>query len=183
MKKLLGPHASQPYNPNIANAFSRASEIETCGRGIERVFAACLEARVPEPRIRIELGDVWFEFPFSPEYLEGVSGSETREKTSEKGLSTENATQDTTQKTTLETTHETTQKTQRRILVILRGHPAVSDAFCAVAWRFIQASRIVDYRYRWGSCTIKDSININWRLIKAPVFVIDYIVVHELAHL
>jgi len=44
-------------------------------------------------------------------------------------------------------------------------------------------ARIVDNRYRWGSCTINDSVNLNWRLIKAPIFVIDYIVVHELAHL
>lgn len=44
-------------------------------------------------------------------------------------------------------------------------------------------AKIVDNRYRWGSCTTKDNININWRLIKAPMFVVDYIVVHELAHL
>ncbi|MDZ7841503.1 MAG: SprT family zinc-dependent metalloprotease [Gammaproteobacteria bacterium] len=44
-------------------------------------------------------------------------------------------------------------------------------------------ARIVDNRYRWGSCTVKDSVNFNWRLIKAPVFVIDYVIAHELAHL
>lgn len=43
--------------------------------------------------------------------------------------------------------------------------------------------RIVDNRYRWGSCTVKDNVNLNWRLIKAPMFVIDYVIVHELAHL
>lgn len=43
--------------------------------------------------------------------------------------------------------------------------------------------RIVDNRYRWGSCTLNDNVNFNWRLIKAPMFVIDYVVVHELAHL
>lgn len=45
------------------------------------------------------------------------------------------------------------------------------------------AAKIVDNRYRWGSCTVKDNVNFNWRLIKAPMFVIDYVIVHELAHL
>jgi predicted metal-dependent hydrolase len=45
------------------------------------------------------------------------------------------------------------------------------------------AAKIVDNRYRWGSCTINDNISFNWRLIKAPMFVIDYVIVHELAHL
>ena len=46
-----------------------------------------------------------------------------------------------------------------------------------------RGAKIVDNRYRWGSCTVKDSVNFNWRLIKAPMFVIDYVIVHELAHL
>lgn len=44
-------------------------------------------------------------------------------------------------------------------------------------------ARIVDSRYRWGSCTVRGNVSFNWRLIKAPMFVIDYVVVHELAHL
>lgn len=44
-------------------------------------------------------------------------------------------------------------------------------------------TKIVDNRYRWGSCTTKDNINLNWRLIKAPMFVVDYVIIHELAHL
>ena len=43
--------------------------------------------------------------------------------------------------------------------------------------------KIVDNRYRWGSCTLNNNVNLNWRLIKAPMFVIDYVIVHELAHL
>jgi predicted metal-dependent hydrolase len=47
---------------------------------------------------------------------------------------------------------------------------------------FVEA-KIVDNRYRWGSCTLNNNVNFNWRLIKAPMFVIDYIIVHELTHL
>ena len=36
---------------------------------------------------------------------------------------------------------------------------------------------------RYGSCSSKGSLNFCWRLLLAPVFVADYIVVHELAHL
>jgi predicted metal-dependent hydrolase len=43
--------------------------------------------------------------------------------------------------------------------------------------------RILDLKYRWGSCTPRDNISFNWRLIKAPIVVIDYIIVHELTHL
>jgi predicted metal-dependent hydrolase len=46
-----------------------------------------------------------------------------------------------------------------------------------------RGAKIVDNRYRWGSCTVKDQVHFNWRLIKAPMFVIDYVIVHELAHL
>lgn len=44
-------------------------------------------------------------------------------------------------------------------------------------------AKIMDSKYQWGSCTPIDNVNFNWRLIKAPVFVIDYVIVHELAHL
>ncbi len=47
---------------------------------------------------------------------------------------------------------------------------------------FVKA-RIVDSRYRWGSCTVNNNLTFNWRLIKAPMSVIDYVIVHELAHL
>lgn len=38
-------------------------------------------------------------------------------------------------------------------------------------------------RTRWGSCTSQGAVRLNWRLIKAPPAVIDYVVVHELAHI
>ena len=37
-------------------------------------------------------------------------------------------------------------------------------------------------RNKWGNCSKDKNISINWRLIKAPKFVIDYLIVHELVH-
>lgn len=42
---------------------------------------------------------------------------------------------------------------------------------------------IKDQKRLWGSCTHRGVINLNWRLILAPVDVFDYVVVHELCHL
>ena len=38
-------------------------------------------------------------------------------------------------------------------------------------------------RTRWGSCNAKREVRLNWRLIQATQSTIDYVVVHELAHL
>jgi predicted metal-dependent hydrolase len=36
---------------------------------------------------------------------------------------------------------------------------------------------------RWGSCSRRGTISLNWRLIQTPAFVSDYICLHELTHL
>ena len=42
---------------------------------------------------------------------------------------------------------------------------------------------VKDYKGRWGSCKITGDISFNWRLIMAPLDVLDYVVVHELCHM
>lgn len=38
-------------------------------------------------------------------------------------------------------------------------------------------------RTRWGSCSTEGTLSLNWRLIMAPPEVVDYLIIHELAHL
>ncbi len=42
---------------------------------------------------------------------------------------------------------------------------------------------ISNARTRWGSCNARREVRLNWRLIQATQPTIDYVVVHELAHL
>lgn len=73
-----------------------------------------------------------------------------------------------------------------------------------VAWYRTQARRVIEERVlyfarlhgfkvgkirissaqtRWGSCSRKGVLSFTWRLVMAPIEVIDYVVVHELSHL
>jgi len=39
-----------------------------------------------------------------------------------------------------------------------------------------------DTSSKWGTCFADNSLQFNWRLIMAPLMVLDYVIIHELAH-
>ncbi len=43
--------------------------------------------------------------------------------------------------------------------------------------------RLSSARTRWGSCSARGGIALNWRLLFLPLPLVDYVVCHELAHL
>lgn len=49
----------------------------------------------------------------------------------------------------------------------------------------LRVSRVTvrNQRSRWGSCSARGTISLNWRLIQTPPSVRDYIILHELMHL
>ncbi len=60
---------------------------------------------------------------------------------------------------------------------------ARSRFFASVIGKRPQSVGVKAYKSRWGSCHHDGRIYFNWRLIMAPEWVIDYVVVHELCHL
>ena len=48
---------------------------------------------------------------------------------------------------------------------------------------FANKIRISNAKSRWGSCSGSKVVSLNWRLIMLPTKIIDYVIVHELAHL
>ena len=42
--------------------------------------------------------------------------------------------------------------------------------------------RISSARTRWGSCSTNGTLSFSWRLIMTPLNVVDYVIIHELAH-
>ena len=105
LNNLLGKHRSRPYNPDIANVFFRAGEIEAWGRGIERIIASCKKEGYPEPEFDYDGGGLWTVFYFGEAHKNGISG--------------------TTQKTTQKTTQNLSKKLEE-ILVYLKKNPNAS---------------------------------------------------------
>lgn len=58
-----------------------------------------------------------------------------------------------------------------------------------VAWHsnkmgiHVKKIRITSANTRWGSCSAKGTLSFPWRLVMAPIPVIDYVVIHELVHI
>jgi hypothetical protein len=42
---------------------------------------------------------------------------------------------------------------------------------------------ICEQRKRWGSCDARGTLRINWRIVQAPIPLIEYVLGHELVHL
>lgn len=60
--------------------------------------------------------------------------------------------------------------------------PPALLALAAVHGITVSRVSVRNQRSRWGACSARGSITLNWRLILVPGFVRDYVMVHELMH-
>jgi hypothetical protein len=69
---------------------------------------------------------------------------------------------------------------RRRAQAIVAERLAHWNAHYGYTWTRVA---IKEQKTRWGSCSRRGSLNFNWRLLLAPLPVLDYVVIHEICHL
>ena len=113
VETLLSSHRSMPYNPDIANTFFRAGEIEAWGRGIERIITACKNDGFSTPEFRYDASGIWTMFKFEyPERAMTQSDPEMPQKCD--------------QKATRKRPESGLSKQEDAIIELLRGNPHIS---------------------------------------------------------
>ena len=68
---------------------------------------------------------------------------------------------------------------RQQALAVLQERTAHYAELMGVVYQNVKLSSAAK---RWGSCSIKGNLNFSWRLVFYPLAVLDYVVVHELAH-
>lgn len=135
---LLAPHRSYPYNPDIANTFFRSGEIESWGRGIQRIINACRRDGFSTPDFRFDPSGFWTVFKYESAQKD-VQREETIQEDRQKGETAQESAQKSAQKEeitqeTIQRDEQTIQKDVQRklteieqtILTFLKGHPEAS---------------------------------------------------------
>ena len=113
VETLLSSHRSMPYNPDIANAFFRAGEIEAWGRGIERIISACKNDGFSTPEFRYDASGIWTTFKF--EYPERAMTQYEQEATTKSD-----------QKATRKRPESDQSKQEDAIIKLLKENPYIS---------------------------------------------------------
>jgi len=73
---------------------------------------------------------------------------------------------------------------ERQLLQHARAElpPRVRELACRGGFE-VKSVSVRNQRSRWGSCSRRGAISLNWRLVQMPASVSDYVILHELAHL
>ena len=61
--------------------------------------------------------------------------------------------------------------------------PSRVEAFSPLVGKQPAKVAVRNQQHRWGSCSSTGNINLNWRIVMAPLPVVDYVAAHEVCHL
>ena len=64
-----------------------------------------------------------------------------------------------------------------------KGLPPIVLEYARLHQLPVRRISVRNQKSRWGSCSRRGTISLNWRLIQTPAFVRDYILIHEIMHL
>ncbi len=84
---------------------------------------------------------------------------------------------------------ETSKKTVRMTLIkwyLERSEekiPERVELYARQIGKWPERVEIKNHKRRWGSCSQNGIVRFNWKIIMAPVTILDYVIVHELCHL
>ncbi len=71
---------------------------------------------------------------------------------------------------------------QKGILLAKQHIPKITKHFSQIMGVSYGRITIREQKTRWGSCSDKGNLNFNWKLVLLPAELLEYVVVHELAH-
>ena len=57
------------------------------------------------------------------------------------------------------------------------------DNYAASLGVNVKSTKVMELKNRWGSCTTQGAINLHWKCTMLSLSVLDYVIVHELAHI
>lgn len=83
---------------------------------------------------------------------------------------------------------ERTSRVRPLVVQWYREHASARLPECVALWSGkvgVTAPEVLvrEQQKRWGSCDAKGHLRFNWRIIQAPMRLVDYVVAHELVHL
>ena len=61
--------------------------------------------------------------------------------------------------------------------------PPLTHEYAALLGKTVNRIRLGRFKSKWGSCHHDGTIKYNWLLMQAPLFVMEYVVCHEVSHL
>jgi ATP-dependent DNA helicase RecG len=109
IEDLIAAHRSQPHNPLIAGGFFRSGQIESWGRGLDRITEACRSWRKRDPVFDFKHGN-----EFSVTFFSDVD------------ITARDTNRDTNKDTNKDTNRDTLSETQNELLKLMMENPQIT---------------------------------------------------------